>query len=132
MRVSLGRSGYLAAMAKDVHTPLAKSADFLAGTGSGLAAILGGAAVLVWLTVGLTTSFTPEWAGVLHTVAAAVTLVMVFVIQYATHRQSRAILLKLDELLRVTEPARDSVIAVEHAPVHEQQRLEDQMRGRRP
>jgi low affinity Fe/Cu permease len=117
---------------KDVRTPLARVANFLAGTGSGLAAIIGTIAVLGWVIVGAATSFTPEWAIALHTVAAGVTLVMVFVLQYVSHRQSRAVLLKLDELLRISEAARESVIAVEHAPVHEQERLEDQMRTHRP
>ena len=119
-------------MAKDVHTPLARLANFMAGAGSGLAAIVGTVAVLGWVAVGFATSFSHEWAIALHTVAAAVTLVMVFVLQYASHRQSRAVLLKLDELLRTSEAAREAVIAVEHAPVHEQEQLEEQMRTHRP
>jgi low affinity Fe/Cu permease len=112
----------------EVRGHLAPLAGFLAGTGSGLAAIAGILAVVGWLAVGATNRFDAHWHVMLHSVSAAVALVMVFVIQYGTHRQSRAILLKLDELIRTDESARDSVIGVEHAPVVEQERLEEQMR----
>ncbi|NUO61010.1 MAG: low affinity iron permease family protein [Hamadaea sp.] len=115
-------------MISDVRSGLARFAGALAGTGSGVAAILAVALVAAWVVRAFTGGFTEHWALVLETVAGAVTLVMVFVIQYATHRQARAILLKLDELIRIHSDARNDVIAVEDAPVVEQERIEQQVR----
>ncbi|NUT34177.1 MAG: low affinity iron permease family protein [Hamadaea sp.] len=113
-----------------VRSHLARFASTLAGTGSGVAAALAVLTVVTWLAVAVVGGFTTEWALLLHTVAAAVTLIMVFVIQYATHRQSRAILLKLDELIRIHAEARNDVIGVEDAPVVEQEKLEEDMHER--
>jgi low affinity Fe/Cu permease len=115
----------------DVQTPLARFANAVAGTGSGLAAVLGALLVSGWFITGLLTGFPHNWHVLVHSVSAAVALVMVFVIQYASHRQSRAILLKLDELIRADEEARNAMIRVEHAPVGEQERLEQQMHAER-
>lgn len=115
-------------MIPDVRSRLSHLAGTVAGTGSGVAAVLALILVAGWITVAVTEGFTERWALVLETVAGAVTLVMVFVIQYASHRQARAILLKLDELIRTHDDARDDVIAVEKAPVVEQEKLEEQMR----
>jgi low affinity Fe/Cu permease len=49
--------------------------------------------------VGVVAGFPDRWNALLWSVASAVTFVMVFLIQHTTDRQSRAILLKLDELI---------------------------------
>lgn len=114
-----------------LHTRLAALAGILAGTGSGIAAILGALGVAAWLIVGAVSAsgFNEHWHWILHSTGAAVALIMVFVIQYTNHRQAKAILLKLDELIRVDEQARDAVIGIEHKSVAKQERLEKQMRS---
>lgn len=112
----------------DVHEQLARVAGFAADTGSGIAALVFTVAVIVWFAIGLANGFSQSWSAVLYSAGAAITLVMVFVIQWASHRQARAVLLKLDELIRANESARDAMIGVETAPVTEQERLEQQMR----
>jgi low affinity Fe/Cu permease len=52
---------------------------------------------------------------------------MVFLIQHTTGVQTRAVLLKLDELIRATDGARNDVIAAEQRPLHEQERLEQRV-----
>jgi low affinity Fe/Cu permease len=54
-----------------------------------------------------TWQFPHAWESVLIVVTAVVTFVMVFFIQSAQERHNRAIQLKLDELLRAVEGARD-------------------------
>ncbi len=98
----------------------------VAAAGSTLAAGLSVLLVATWLIVGLMDGFDQSWLGVLHAVASAVTFVMVFLIQHTNGVETRAVLLKLDELIRATEGARDELIAAEQRPLHEQERLEHQ------
>jgi low affinity Fe/Cu permease len=49
----------------------------------------------------------------MNTVSSIVTFLMVFLIQNAQNRDSTAIQLKLDELVRVTE-ARNKLVGIEH------------------
>src|ERR687893_2594834 len=88
-----------------LRTQLAKLAGTLAGPGSGIAAILGALGVVTWLIIGAVSAdgFDEHWHWIIHSTGAAVALIMVFVIQYTHHLQARAILLKLDELLRTDE-----------------------------
>lgn len=56
--------------------------------------------------------FSDTWQLVISSVSSVVTFLMVFLIQNAQNRDSNAIQLKLDELIRATE-ARNHLIGVE-------------------
>jgi len=75
--------------------------------------------VLVWLGIGLVEDFPAWWGTVLYSVTGSVTFVMVFVIQHTQQRQTAATQRKLDELLRASAQADNSVIAVEESPDEE-------------
>ncbi|GIF98908.1 low affinity iron permease family protein [Catellatospora citrea] len=94
-------------------------------TGSAWAAAMAAVLALMWLAGGLFGGFTEHWLYLLHAVTAVFTFVMVFFIQHTTGRESRAVLLKLDELVRATSGARDELIAAERLPLREQEQLED-------
>jgi low affinity Fe/Cu permease len=83
-----------------------------AHAGSGIVA-----AVMVagWLVLGQRTGFPAWWQTTLYVVTGSVTFVMVFVIQHTQQRQTAATQRKLDELLRSSEPADSSLIALEEA-----------------
>jgi len=83
-----------------------------AHAGSGIVA-----AILIagWLVLGFTTGFPGWWQTTLYVVTGSVTFVMVFVIQHTQQRQTAATQRKLDELLRSSEPADSTLIAVEEA-----------------
>lgn len=81
--------------------------------------------VVGWGVVGAVTGFPAWWQTVLYSVTASVTFVMVFVIQHTQGRQIAATQRKLDELIRTTAPADNSLIAVEEAPDAELQALTD-------
>jgi low affinity Fe/Cu permease len=117
----------------EIRSRLAKVATALAGTGSGVAAILGALFVTSWMIYGAVSGagYDEHWHWIMHTTGAAVALIMVFVIQYAAHRQARAILLKLDELIRTDAEARDAMIGIEEASISKQERLEKQMKQQR-
>jgi low affinity Fe/Cu permease len=96
----------------------------VAAAGSTIAAGLSVLLVASWLVIGLVDGFNQHWFAVLHAVASAVTFVMVFLIQHTNGVETRAVLLKLDELLRATEGARKDLVAAEQKPLHEQEQLE--------
>jgi low affinity Fe/Cu permease len=111
-----------------IRSGLSRFAQVTTATvGSGVAAAVAFVVVAVWLVVGFVSGFTEEWHRVVHTTAGLVTFVMVFVIQHATNRESRAVLLKLDELVRASDEARNAVISVENRPLREQEEIEEQL-----
>lgn len=69
--------------------------------------------VVVWAATGPLFGWSDTWQLVVNTLSSVVTFLMVFVIQYTQNRDTRAIQLKLDELIRVNEAARNSLISVE-------------------
>jgi low affinity Fe/Cu permease len=72
--------------------------------------------VVMWAVVGVFSGFAPWWQTTLYSVTASVTFVMVFVIQHAQERQTSGTQRKLDELIRSSTHADNSLIAVEEAP----------------
>jgi low affinity Fe/Cu permease len=96
--------------------------------GSGLASVLVVVVVVAWVLVGIPWGFDEHWHQWLHSIASAVTLIMVFVIQHTTNQESRAMLVKLDELLRVDGEARSELISVENAELERQERVDQEMR----
>ena len=71
--------------------------------------------------------FPPNWEVSFATVAAAVTLVMLFVIQHTQSRHQLALQLKLDELIRASPSADDQLVRIESAATEElDERARDQ------
>ncbi|MFL6145420.1 MAG: low affinity iron permease family protein [Labedaea sp.] len=95
--------------------------------GSGWASVLVVVVVVAWLAAGVMLGFSEQWHRWLHTGAALVTLVMVFVIQHTANQESRATLVKLDELLRAHEGARSNIMAVEKADLETLERVDREM-----
>jgi low affinity Fe/Cu permease len=77
--------------------------------------------VVAWLVTGPLFNFSDTWQLVISTVSSVVTFCMVFVIQASQNRDSRAIQLKLDEIIRSSE-ARNELINLETQP---EERLEE-------
>ena len=69
--------------------------------------------VIIWAATGPLFGWSDTWQLVVNTLSSVVTFLMVFVIQYTQNRDTRAIQLKLDELIRVNKEARNSLISVE-------------------
>ncbi len=72
-------------------------------------------AVAVFLVGLAVAGFPTDWEVAFATVSAAVTLVMVFVIQHTQSRQQIATQLKLDELVRSSPRADDLLVHIESA-----------------
>jgi low affinity Fe/Cu permease len=84
-----------------------------AHSGAGMVATV---LVALWAAVGFIAGFPLWWQTVLYSVTGSVTFVMVFVIQHAQQRQISGTQRKLDELIRSSRHADNTLIAVEEAP----------------
>jgi len=69
--------------------------------------------VIVWAALGPHFRYSDTWQLVINTGTTIVTFLMVFIIQYTQGRDTRAIQLKLDELIHSIKEARDSLVDVE-------------------
>src|SRR3954451_14400273 len=71
------------------------------------------AAVAVWAITGPLFGWSDTWQLVINTGTTIVTFLMVFLIQSTQSRDTRALHLKLDELIRVNQAARNSLLNLE-------------------
>jgi low affinity Fe/Cu permease len=71
------------------------------------------ALVVGWLALGPLIGFTDTYQLIINTTTSVITFVMVFAIQHTTNRETRAINLKLDELLEVIHGTDRRLVGVE-------------------
>ena len=70
-------------------------------------------ALALWGSTGPLFHFSDTWQLVVNTATTIVTFLMVFLIQNTQNRDAHAIHLKLDELIRASVGARNSLLALE-------------------
>lgn len=70
--------------------------------------------VVLWLLSGPVFHFSDTWQLVINTATTIITFLMVFLIQNMQNRDTKAIHLKLDELLRGVKGARNNFINLEN------------------
>lgn len=69
--------------------------------------------IVAWGVTGPLFRFSDTWQLVINTATTIITFLMVFIIQNTQNRDTRAIQLKLDELLRGVEGARTRLMSLE-------------------
>ena len=86
--------------------------------------LVGVAIVIVWALSGPLFGFSDTWQLVINTGTTIVTFLMVFLIQNTQNRDAKAIHLKLDELIRAIEGARNGLVNLEALSDEELKRLQ--------
>src|SRR3954464_4741123 len=81
--------------------------------------------ILTWALTGPMFHYSDTWQLIINTGTTIVTFLMVFLIQNTQNRDSRAVHLKLDELLRAVEGARTGLVDLENCTDEELKRLQE-------
>jgi len=95
-----------------------------AAIGSPYAFVIAFALILVWASLGPVFGFSDTWQLVINTSTTIITFLVVFIIQNTQNRDSKALHLKLDELIRSIRGARNGLIDSEDLGDEEIDRLE--------
>ena len=81
--------------------------------------------LLVWAATGPVFHFSDTWQLVINTGTTIITFLMVFLIQSTQNRESAALNLKVDELIRSTKGAKNALLDLEEMEEHELDAIRD-------
>ena len=108
---------------------VARQAACLLGTPCAFAAAC--AVVILWAVTGPVFGYSDTWQLVINTGTTIVTFLMVFLVQNTQNRDSRALHLKLDEVVRSLDAARNKLINLENCSDEELEKIERQFKALR-
>ena len=94
--------------------------------GSGWAFVVALCIIILWAVLGPVYHFSDTWQLVVNTGTTIVTFLIVFLIQGSQNRDTRAIRLKLDELIRAVHGARNHLIELDEMTDAELDELQKQ------
>ena len=100
-----------------------KISEVVGTSGTFIAAL---SAIVIWLLFGPYFQYSDTWQLVINTATTIVTFLMVFLIQNTQNRDAKAIHLKLDELIRSIEGARNRLVDLENLSDAELARLQQE------
>lgn len=92
------------------HRISSKTAEWFGSPWAFIAALI---FLVMWAITGPVFHFSDTWQLIANTVTNVITFLMVFVIQNSQNRDSKAIQLKLAELIRATEGTRNAMVNLE-------------------
>jgi low affinity Fe/Cu permease len=100
--------------------------DSAMAMGSSTAFFMAVIVVLLWAVTGPAFGYSDTWQLVINTGTTIITFLMVFLIQATQNRDSAAIHLKLDELLRAVVKARTGLVGLENLPEEDIKELQSE------
>ena len=112
---------------KEHFRKISSRASILAGSAGVF--ILAAISIVIWFISGPIFSFSDTWQLVINTGTTIVTFLMVFLIQNTQNRDSKAIQLKLDELIRSTKGARMRYVGLEDFSDEDLADIEEEIRA---
>src|SRR5207253_6803610 len=102
-----------------------------AAVGTHRAFLIATAVVLAWAATGPLFHFSDSWQLVINTGTTIVTFLMVFLIQATQNKDSKAVQLKLDELIRAQKTARNVFADLENATDEELKEFAEEFKALR-
>jgi low affinity Fe/Cu permease len=107
-----------------LHRLALRVPDVVGSTWAFLVAIV---LVAAWIACGFVVHWSTPWLLWPSAIASVFTFLIVFSLQYTQNRDTRAIQLKLDEILRASDHARTSLVKLERLPDDELARIESEL-----
>lgn len=111
---------------KDFFHRAAQAAANIVGSPTAFALAVG--AVVAWAVTGPLFRFSDTWQLAINTTTTIVTFLVVFLVQNTQNRDAKVMHLKLDELIRASKDARDSLVDLEDLSEDEILKLEYEFR----
>lgn len=106
---------------RSAFTDFAAAVSHIAGRP--YAFVLAAVGVLIWAISGPFFGFSETWQLLINTATTVITFLMVFIIQTSQNRDTAALHLKLDELIRATKAAQNALLDVDELSEDEIQKL---------
>jgi low affinity Fe/Cu permease len=94
-------------------------------TGRPVTFILAVTVILAWAITGPLFNYSDTWQLVINTSTTIITFLMVFLIQNTQNRDTEALQIKLDELIRAMETANNALLDLEEMDDEELDRIRD-------
>ena len=98
-----------------------------AGAGHPLTFAVAVGVIVVWAVTGPLFHYSDTWQLVINTGTTIVAFLMVFLIQNTQNRDTEALQLKIDELIRVTDQARNRLITLEDLTEEEMDKVKREL-----
>ncbi len=92
-------------------------------TGSASAFIIAVTLIIIWAASGFLFNFSETWQMIINTGTTIITFLMVFLIQKAQNKDSKAIQIKLNELITAHEKANNRIVDIEDLTEEELDKL---------
>ena len=106
------------------RSPFARFSRWTAhATGHPIAFVAAALIILAWIVTGPLFAYSDTWQLVINTGTTIVTFLMVFLIQNTQNRDSAAVQLKLDELIRANVGAHNALLDLEEMTENDLERL---------